>query len=191
MRVRVCVCSRSAQQRGRSPLLLLLHNALAITREICKQFLHLWHGNDVCSAAAPASAAAAAAATGSVVDAALETSRILHRSRIAYENHSCSQGFCNYCVHFYVFVCVRVWVRSISSGVLMSECGLCWHPLRECFIIQRIPVHNQSSYKVSLLLTFQLQLPSTHTRTHTHKHTHISIITQNLTYIAYKPQRCA
>lgn len=91
---------------GRSPLLLL--DALAITREICKQFLHLWHGNDVCSASAPASAAAAAAATVSVVDAALETSRILHRSRIAYENHSCSRGFCNYCVHFYVFVCVRV-----------------------------------------------------------------------------------
>lgn len=103
----VCVCAAEVHSSGgRSPLLLL--DALAITREICKQFLHLWHGNDVCSASAPASAAAAAAATGSVVDAALETSRILHRSRIAYENHSCSEGFCNYCVHFYVFVCVRV-----------------------------------------------------------------------------------
>lgn len=102
----VCVCAAEVHSSGgRSPLLLLLlHHALAITREICKQFLHLWHGNDVCSASAPASAAAAVA----VVDAALETSRILHRSRIAYENHSCSEGFCNYCVHFYVFVCVRV-----------------------------------------------------------------------------------
>lgn len=100
MRVCVYVCSAAEvhSSGGWSPLLHLLH-ALAITREICKQFLHLWHGNDVCSAAA----------TASVVDAALETLRILHRSRIAFENHSCSQGFCNYCVYVCVlFVCVCV-----------------------------------------------------------------------------------